>query len=529
MVDNVRNILQENIAGSGAYVGNVVGRHVAAGQQTKAQPQQTGQGQQAAGQLESGDVTSQELQAKPQQAQEQQPVRQPQPTVAYQDAESRRVAPAERGSALYNRIYQAYEEADKKGINHIKAAQAAIEAARANGEISPEQDIDLDAIVRTAREDFYDNKSKETARQLMGVLPEGRPTRDDAIEALGNLYYSEKFQKEIDDALKKGTVIPNPNREVYVREYLLSNLSDMLQKERGYTANEARSIASQLFYKDEHIAREVDAHLQQDYDKMADAILSKYDTDNSAEQIWNQAEQKSNAEFRNYMSGRGAFADEAGQAIEGFATHLKYHDLQRMADAAWNRLGQKQNAIIKELSQVLKQRYPQATPEQITKAAKEWARQRSDERLFNLAVAKNAPQSETEFFFRKVFASNAITKLMEAAARAKAGTIGDWEARDKAEAEYGKGFGRQVVGGLGTAVGFALDPTILIASGAGNFARRGATALFRNMTSEVTARKVATTLAGSLVPRVFGGSANFATFELLNEVLRQIRYGGNQT
>lgn len=285
--------------------------------------------------------------------------------------------------------------------------------------------------------------------------------------------------------------------------------------------------------------------MQNDYEGAVNAALAKFDPDNAALQVWQQAEDKARDEFGNYQDERskpswnnlvrgaadgmnvtgGLGADNVDTGIKAFATHLKYHDLQRMANDAWNMLGtERQQAITDDIAAALKNRYPQATDEQIQQAAKEMAREQSDRRMYAVAIEKNAPQSATEYFLRKAIGGNALMKINEAFARKQAGTTGDWEAREIAEQQYEKQ-GHKVAGIAGTVTGFALDPLTWASAGVGGSAVKGSMWLGGKLLGQAATRKFGSTLAGRMITGAIGGGANFATFEAGGEALDQTKWG----
>lgn len=286
--------------------------------------------------------------------------------------------------------------------------------------------------------------------------------------------------------------------------------------------------------------------IENDFERRVGASLDKYDPDNAAAMVWQQAEDKASESFREYVDRRrqptlanalhdmadasnvtgGVGMDNIEYGIKAFTEHLKYHDLQRMADDAWNMLGkEKQQSIIEDMYGALKNRYPQATEQQLQQAATEMAREQSDRRMYELAVAKNAPKDAAEYFIRKVAAGNAMGTLMQAAARAQAGTTGDWEAREDAEQRFEKQ-GHKVAGIAGTVTGFALDPLTWASAGAGGAAVKGTTWLGGKMIGEAAMRKFGTTLGGRMLGGAIGGAVNFGTYEAGSEALDQMKWGG---
>ena len=286
--------------------------------------------------------------------------------------------------------------------------------------------------------------------------------------------------------------------------------------------------------------------IENDFERRVGSSLDKYDPDNAAAMVWQQAEDKARESFREYVDRRrqptlanalhdmadasnvtgGVGMDNIEYGIKAFTEHLKYHDLQRMADDAWNMLGkEKQQSIIEDMYGALKNRYPQATEQQLQQAASEMAREQSDRRMYELAVSQNAPKDAVEYFFRKVASGNAMGTLMQAAARAQAGTTGDWEAREDAEQRFEKQ-GHKVAGITGTVTGFALDPFVLASAGTGSAAVKGTTWLGGKMIGEAAMRKFGTTLGGRMLGGAIGGAVNFGTYESGSEVLDQMKWGG---
>ena len=286
--------------------------------------------------------------------------------------------------------------------------------------------------------------------------------------------------------------------------------------------------------------------IENDFERRVGASLDKYDPDNAAAMVWQKAEDKSNEEFGRYLDERskpswsnflrgaaegtsvtgGLGADNVDTGIKAFATHLKYHDLQRMADDAWNMLGkEKQQSIIEDMYGALKNRYPQATEQQLQQAATEMAREQSDRRMYELAVAKNVPKDAAEYFIRKVAAGNAMGTLMQTAARTQAGTTGDWVAREDAEQRFEKQ-GHKVARIAGTVTGFALDPLLWASAGAGGAAVKGAAWLGGKRLGEAAMRKFGTTLGGRMLGGAIGGAVNFGTYEAGSEALDQMKWGG---
>ena len=317
--------------------------------------------------------------------------------------------------------------------------------------------------------------------------------------------------------------------------------------ERKYYTTKGDEVGSQweqsdknLQYRDEWEATTPEGkasrekRMENDYEDRVGAVMDKFDPDNAAEMAWQSAEERTAADRDkhtdySFLGNLRGNARELRPVISNMADHLTNHDLQRLADDAWNRLGkQKQQTITNDIAEALHKRYPQATNEQIWQTASQMARQQSDKRMFELAVKKNVPKSATEWFFRKAFGENSLMKLIQATARANAGTTGDMDAREVAEQGYNKGFGRKAAGIAGTVLGFASDPLTWLSAGTGSAAVKGATWLGGKALGEAAMRKAATTLGGRLALAGVGGAANFGFFEAGGEAVEQAKWGGHR-
>lgn len=275
--------------------------------------------------------------------------------------------------------------------------------------------------------------------------------------------------------------------------------------------------------------------LQQDIDQSLSAL------DGAAEAAWKTATEasgKEQSENIKMIARTGGFmpgGSGMGQlAMLNTASHLKYHDLQRMADDAWNSLGiVKQQAMIDGIYNTLRSHHynDEASDEQLRAEAEAMARQENDRRLFDYAVKMNAPKDATDYFFRKALQNNAITMLKDFAARSMAGTTGDWEARDVAEQQYDmESLGHNLIGHAGGITGFLLDPTVLIGGAAAKGAVGGATKIAGKLAAKrggaAWVAENAPTLIGKTTTGVVAGAGNFGTFESAQEALRQLRWGG---
>lgn len=266
----------------------------------------------------------------------------------------------------------------------------------------------------------------------------------------------------------------------------------------------------------------------------------KYNTDfdAAAATAWNMAEDEyrrltnahSNEIWGNYASmggGREARIMTSGEwAVSNMADNLTSHDLDKMIDNAWNTLGEtKRKQIMLAAAQSLAKQYPGADPAEIVKTAQSMVRQQTIQRVLDYAKQQNAPKNVVDYFVRKVIEQNSIFKIQEAMARSRAGTTGDWQARDMAMQEYGKN--HRIAGVAGTVVGMGLDPVTYISAGVGKGAATGTVKLIEKL-GGATGRKWLTTTAGKVVTGAVGGAGNLGAFEGINEALEQLRWGGAQ-
>ncbi len=261
------------------------------------------------------------------------------------------------------------------------------------------------------------------------------------------------------------------------------------------------------------------------------------DFDAAAATAWGMAEDEyrrlsgahSNEIWGDYASmggGREARMVASGEwAVSNMADRLSSHDLDKMIDNAWKSLGEsKQKQIVLAAAQNLKQQYPGMSPAEMVKTAQSMVRQQTIQRVLDYAKEQNAPKNVVDYFARKVLEQNSIFKIQEAMARSRAGTTGDWQARDMAMQEYGKN--HRIAGVAGTVVGMGLDPVTYISAGVGKGAAAGTVKLIEKL-GGAAGRKWLTTTAGKVVVGAAGGAANLGTFEGLNETLNQLRWGGS--
>ena len=254
---------------------------------------------------------------------------------------------------------------------------------------------------------------------------------------------------------------------------------------------------------------------------------------------------------------------------------LREHDLTKMCDDAWNNLGaKKQSALIAQYRTQLKAKYPKAPANEVERVAKAYARQVSDQKMYDLAVQKKMPKSDLEFLAQRIAEGNSILMLTKGFARSKAGSVGTMQAEQEATQRYEKqgGFGRTVLGFAGDVVGLAADPVTVLSMGAGGLAVKATTALAGKVLAMNVGKAVAgaymragglvvkgiNALAGKVLPNVFGktvagaymrsgglklksinaladkmlvgmveGGANFGTYQSAKEAIGQYQMGGH--
>lgn len=212
-------------------------------------------------------------------------------------------------------------------------------------------------------------------------------------------------------------------------------------------------------------------------------------------------------------------------------------DLDRLMNDSWDNLGEDgQKALIDDCYQMLRYRNPGADELELYGKAKEFARQQSNLRLYNLAVERNRPQSEVGYLLRKIGDMNMLMNISKGLAVSSAGgKTGDMPAYEAANEEYRQD-GHRILDVTGTVAGFALDPTTWLSAGVGSaatrsamwvggryLAGRGAAAAVTNAAT----RQFATSMTGRVVGGVVGGAANFGMFEGLKEVESQFVHGGH--
>ena len=286
-----------------------------------------------------------------------------------------------------------------------------------------------------------------------------------------------------------------------------------------------------------------EARLRGELEKDLFQIGTKYDIGAAAEQAWADADNEYEKEYQAWKKNReeedknpfivwgranGGMATRAQEATDIEAMRLKSHDIERMTDKAWNNIGKtKQKAIIDDYSRALRAYYPDASEEELQKAAGELARQRVGQAMYDYAVEKNKPTSGWEYFLKNTAEGTSLGKIMSADARRKAGTVGDMGAHQVAMDTYGK---NHAVARIASDVtGIAVDPMTSAAGGFGSMAVKGSVWLGTKLLGGAFMRRFAGSLAGRALGGAIGGSANLGAFMGAGEALEQMKWGGKAT
>lgn len=304
--------------------------------------------------------------------------------------------------------------------------------------------------------------------------------------------------------------------------------------------------------------RHKEQRLQREFDERLATLWQRHnhtEGENAAEQAWSAAEarQKEAANRiaseiyrdRGDVMSNAAFLGGHENHIMNAAenTHRKQvahytnFDLDRLMNDSWDNLGEEgQKALIDDCYKMLRYRNPGVDELVLYNQAKEFARQQSDLRLYNLAVEKNLPKGNLEYLMRKIGDMNMIANISKGIAVSSAnGKTGDMAAYEAANEQYRQD-GHKILDVTGTVAGFALDPTTWLSAGVGSAATKGAMwaggryLAGRGATAAVTnaaTRQFATSMTGRIVGGVVGGAANFGTFEGVKEMENQFSHGGH--
>ena len=297
--------------------------------------------------------------------------------------------------------------------------------------------------------------------------------------------------------------------------------------------------------------RSKEQRLQREFDEKLSYLWQRHNPaegENAAEQAWSAAESAYNAkaernrEAANFnvqnfaMNSSDAVAFKQMETVDNFTDRLTTHDMDALMDNAWNNLGEEgQKSLIDDCYQMLRRRNPGVDDLVLYGKAKEFARQQSDLRMYHLAVEKNLPKSNLEYFMRKVGDMNLVTNIGKGIAVNRVKKTGDMAAYEAANEQYRQD-GHKILDVVGTVTGFALDPTTWMSAGVGGMATRGAmwaggrVLAGRGATAAVTnaaTRQFATSMTGRVIGGIAGGAANFGTFEGIKEMENQFAHGGH--
>lgn len=294
--------------------------------------------------------------------------------------------------------------------------------------------------------------------------------------------------------------------------------------------------------------RSKEQRLQREFDDRLFHLWDRPDRYDAAEKAWSDAEaayyskveknrDAANFQITNFaMNSSDAVAFKQVEEIDNFTDRLTTHDLDNLMNKAWANLGEKgQQALIDDCYKMLRYRNPGADELVLYNQAKDFARQQSDLRLYNLAVEKNAPKSSLEYFMRKVKDMNLVSNIGKGVAVNRVKKTGDMAAYEAANEQYRQD-GHKILDVAGTVAGFAVDPTTWLSAGVGSAATRGTMWLGgrwlagRGASAAVTqaaTRQFATSMTGRIVGGIAGGAANFGTFEGVKEVENQFAHGGH--
>ena len=304
--------------------------------------------------------------------------------------------------------------------------------------------------------------------------------------------------------------------------------------------------------------RSKEQRLQREFDDRLFHLWERHNPkegENAAEQAWSAAEKRqgidrnrieediyhdrgdamSNAAF---LGGReNHIMNAAENSYRSMVAHFTNFELDRLMNESWDNLGEEgQKALIDDCYQMLRYRNPGADELVLYNQAKQFARQQSDLRLYNLAVEKNLPKGNLEYLLRKIGDMNLLMNVSKGLAVSSAdGKTGDMAAYEAADEQYRQD-GHKILSVTGTVAGFALDPTTWLSAGVGSAATRGTMWLGGRWlagrgasaaVTQATTRQFATSMTGRIVGGIAGGAANFGTFEGVKEIENQFAHGGH--
>ncbi|MBD5236328.1 MAG: hypothetical protein HDS62_02120 [Bacteroidales bacterium] len=265
------------------------------------------------------------------------------------------------------------------------------------------------------------------------------------------------------------------------------------------------------------------------------------DANNVVAELWQEAEEKlkadKNANADKIYGGSFPVMGRENRVVATAArdqadevSHMTRFDLEKMMKTTWVRVG---NRVTAQCYNRLRTQYPQATEEELQKAATDMARGLTDNAVYQYAVKQNTPKSTLEYFGRNVADANVLNSISKGLARSQAGTSGDLAAYEQAMGEYGKNHRVAQIGG--TVAGMAIDPVTYISGGMGSLFGKGAmwaggrflASRAAGMSTQVGTRLFSSSLSGRLLTGAAAGAGNFMTFETLKEAENQFLHGGH--
>lgn len=303
--------------------------------------------------------------------------------------------------------------------------------------------------------------------------------------------------------------------------------------------------------------RSKEQRLQREFDDRLFHLWERHNPkegENAAEQAWSAAEKRQGIDRNRiaediyhdrgdaisnmvFLGGpENHIMNAAENSHRSMVAHFTNFDLDRLMNESWDNLGEDgQKALIDDCYQMLRYRNPGADELVLYNQAKQFARQQSDLRLYNLAVEKNLPKGNLEYLMRKIGDMNLLMNISKGLAVSSAkGKTGDMAAYEAANEQYRQD-GHKTLDVTGMVAGFALDPTTWMSAGVGGAATKGAMwtggrfLAGRGASSAVTqaaTRQFATSMTGRIVGGIAGGAANFGTFEGIKEIENQFAHGG---
>ncbi len=334
------------------------------------------------------------------------------------------------------------------------------------------------------------------------LLPDGTLTTD-LVEADKAEYGARtvRLRNQFVDRMKQNGLDPSKQEDVQRQSQIDAETEEAKFIER--TSEDANNVVAELWQEAE------DKH--------------KADKNANADREWSRyAAMGGGREMRVVTASANRHADQV--------SHMTRFDLEKMMETTWARVG---NRVTAQCYNRLRTQYPQATEEELQKAATDMARGLTDNAVFQYAVKQNTPKSTLEYFGRTVADANVLNSIGKGLARSQAGTSGDLAAYEQAMGEYGKNHRVAQIGG--TVVGMAIDPVTYISGGMGSLFGKGAmwaggrflASRAAGMSAQAGTRLFSSSLSGRLLTGAAAGAGNFMTFETLKEAENQFLHGGH--